>query len=71
MGESLFTPKHENSPEGEGYVMCIRYQLMKNVSEVLILDAQNVSAGPIAIIEVPRRIEYDFHGSIIRKWDIV
>jgi carotenoid cleavage dioxygenase-like enzyme len=71
VGESLFTPKHENSPEGVGYIMTIRYNLMENRSEVIILDAQNVSAGPIATIEVPRRIEYDFHGSIIRDWDLI
>lgn len=69
VGESLFTPKYENSPEGVGFIMAIRYNLMKNVSELLILDAQNVAAGPIATIKVPRRIEYDFHGSIIRDWD--
>jgi len=70
VGEALFTPKHKDSPEGEGYIMTIRYNLMENVSDVLILNAQNVSAGPIATIKVPRRIEYDFHGSIIRDWDI-
>ena len=70
VGESLFTPKHKNSPEGEGYIMAIRYNLMENKSDILILNAQNVSAGPIATIKVPRRIEYDFHGSIIRDWDV-
>ncbi len=70
VGESLFTPKHKNSPEGEGYIMAIRYNLMENKSDILILNALNVSAGPIATIKVPRRIEYDFHGSIIRDWDV-
>ena len=70
VGESLFTPKHEDSPEGVGYIMAIRYNLMENKSDVLILDAQNLAAGPIATIKVPRRIEYDFHGSIIRDWQL-
>ena len=66
VGEALFTPKFPDSPEGVGYVMFIRYSLVENISEVCIVDAQNVSAGPIAQIKVPRRIEYDFHGSILR-----
>ena len=70
VGEALFTPKYEDSPEGVGYIMCVRYNLMENRSDMIILDAQNVAAGPIATIKVPRRIEYDFHGSIIRSWDI-
>ena len=70
IGESLFTPQFEDSPEGIGYVMTIRYNLMENRSDLLILDAQKVSEGPIATIKVPRRIEYDFHGSILRDWDL-
>jgi carotenoid cleavage dioxygenase-like enzyme len=70
VGEALFTPKYEDSPEGVGYIMCVRYNLLENRSDMIILDAQNVAAGPIATIKVPRRIEYDFHGSIIRSWDI-
>jgi carotenoid cleavage dioxygenase-like enzyme len=70
VGEALFTPKHEDSPEGVGYVMMVRYNLVENKSEVVILDAQNVAAGPLATIKVPRRIEYDFHGSIIRDWEL-
>jgi len=68
VGEALFTPKHKDSPEGEGYIMTIKYNLMENKSEVIVLDAQNVAAGPIARIKVPRRIEYDFHGSILRDF---
>lgn len=69
VGEALFTPRHEDSPEGDGYLMALQYDLMENRSEMIILDAQNVSAGPIARVKVPRRIEYDFHGSVIRAWD--
>ncbi len=70
VGETLFTPKYQDSPEGEGYVMTVKYSLEENLSEVLILDAQNVAKGPIARVKVPRRIEYDFHGSILRDWDL-
>ncbi len=70
VGEALFTPKFKDSPEGEGYILFLRYSLTENTSEVLILDAQNLSAGPLAKVKVPRRIEYDFHGSIIRDWEL-
>ena len=70
VGEALFTPKHKDAAEGEGYIMFLRYNLTENKSEVLILDAQHLSAGPIAKVIIPRRIEYDFHGSIIRDWEL-
>lgn len=70
VGEALFTPKHKDAAEGEGYIMFLRYNLTENKSEVLILDAQHLSDGPIAKVIIPRRIEYDFHGSIIRDWEL-
>jgi len=64
-GEALFTPKHTDSPEGDGYVMNVVYDMKDNRSRLLIFDAQRVSAGPLATVQLPRRIEYDFHGNIV------
>ena len=65
IGECLFTPRSTDSPEGEGFIVTVMWNMKSDKSSLLIFDALHVSSGPLAIVEVPRRIEYDFHGSII------
>ncbi|NER10008.1 carotenoid cleavage dioxygenase [Muriicola jejuensis] len=64
-GEAVFTPSHEGSKEGEGYLLNIVYNAQENKSRLTVFDAMNVSAGPVATVHLPRRIEYDFHGNVI------
>ncbi|WP_103924739.1 carotenoid oxygenase family protein [Algoriphagus boritolerans] len=64
-GEAVFTPKHADSPEGEGYLMNVVYDTKENKSRLTIFDAMEVDKGPIATVHLPRRIEYDFHGNIV------
>lgn len=64
-GEAVFTPKKASSPEGEGYLMNVVYNMNENKSRLLIFDAMNVAAGPVATVHLPRRIEYDFHGNVV------
>nr|MBS0037237.1 carotenoid oxygenase family protein [Saprospiraceae bacterium] len=65
-GEALFTPKFDDSPEGEGFLLNLVYDLKANKSKLTIFDAENVSRGPIATVQLPRRVEYDFHGSVVK-----
>ena len=64
-GEALFTPRHPDSSEGDGFVMNIIYDVNTNLSDLLIFEALRISEGPIATVHLPRRIEYDFHGHIV------
>ncbi len=64
-GEALFTPRHPDSPEGDGFLMNVVYDMKANTSRLLIFDALRVAAGPVAVVQLPRRIEYDFHGNIV------
>jgi carotenoid cleavage dioxygenase len=45
--------------------MNVVYDMKDNRSRLLIFDAQRLSAGPLATVQLPRRIEYDFHGNIV------
>jgi carotenoid cleavage dioxygenase-like enzyme len=64
-GEALFTPRHKDSAEGDGYLMNVVYDIRENKSRLMIFDARRVAAGPLAVVQLPRRIEYDFHGNIV------
>jgi carotenoid cleavage dioxygenase len=38
---------------------------------VLILDAKNIEAGPVAIIELPFRLRNGIHGSWVNRSDLL
>jgi len=60
-GEAVFAPKVGAQSEDDGYLICFVQDETTGQSECLILDAQNVTAGPVATILVPYRVPYGFH----------
>ena len=62
-GEPIFVPRKANAEEGDGWLVSVVYRGEDDVSEFLVLDAQNVGAGPIATARLPRRIPFGFHGN--------
>ena len=62
-GEVVFAPKLGSQTEDDGYLICFVQDETEDQSECLILDAQDVAAGPVATILVPYRVPYGFHAS--------
>ena len=62
-GEWLFVPF--GADEDAGYVMCFVHDDTMRTSEFVIVDATSVTAGPVARIEMPKRVPYGFHGTWI------
>lgn len=58
--EPFFVPN--GSAEGEGWILAFVYDRAADRSHLAILEALNVQAGPIAEIEMPRRVPHGFHG---------
>ena len=50
-GEWLFVPRGEQ--EGEGFLVTYVYDATTDASELVILDAQDVGAGPLAEVSLP------------------
>ena len=61
--EPCFVPRTPDAPEGDGYVIALVDNLVTNYSDLVILDAQNVEAGPIARAKLPIRIRSGLHGN--------
>ncbi len=61
--EPIFVPRSADAAEGEGYLVAPTFNVESNTSDVVVLDAMNVSAGPIATAHLPTRIPYGFHGT--------
>ncbi len=58
--EGVFVPV--GAGEDEGYVVAPVFDAGKGTSEVRVIDAQRFSAAPLAVIELPVRIPFGFHG---------
>jgi len=63
VGEPIFVPRAENSPEGEGFLLALVYRATEHRSDLLVLDAENVEAAPIATVKLPHRVPFGFHGN--------
>jgi carotenoid cleavage dioxygenase len=62
--EGVFVPAGEG--EDEGYVLAPVYDAARRASDVLVLDARNFSAKPLAVVHLPVRIPFGFHGNFAR-----
>ncbi len=61
--EPVFVPRHEHADENDGWLLSYLYDQESNLSDVVILEAANLSAGPVATVHLPRRVPYGFHGN--------
>ncbi|MFS2162533.1 carotenoid oxygenase family protein [Variovorax sp. Varisp62] len=63
--EPHFLPRRPDSPEGDGWLLVIVNRLAEGRSEMAVLDALNVTAGPVALYDVGVRVRSTFHGNWI------
>jgi carotenoid cleavage dioxygenase-like enzyme len=62
-GEWLFVPEGSSREEDAGYLLTFLYDGTRNKSELVIVDASDVRAGPVARIAIPQRVPYGFHAT--------
>ena len=60
--EPVFVRKPGAAAEDEGWIMSYVYDPKRNLSDVVILDAQDFAGDPIATIRLPVRVPFGFHG---------
>ncbi|MBV8592994.1 MAG: carotenoid oxygenase family protein [Caulobacteraceae bacterium] len=63
VGEPVFVPRTDDAPAGDGHLLAVVYRGDTDSSELLVLDAADIAAGPVAVGAVPRRVPYGFHGN--------
>jgi all-trans-8'-apo-beta-carotenal 15,15'-oxygenase len=62
-GEPIFVPHPNGSQEDEGWILILIYDASHHRSDLVILDAQNIAASPVAILHLKHHIPYSLHGS--------
>ncbi|MBA2651604.1 MAG: carotenoid oxygenase family protein [Tatlockia sp.] len=60
--EPIFVPRSSNAAEGDGFLLSYVYREAIDRSDLVILDAQQVDDEPLAIIQLPHRVPFGFHG---------
>ncbi len=63
VGESVFCPDPAGTAEDDGWLLNVVYYDDTDHSELVILDARDVAAGPIATVRAPQRVPFGFHAN--------
>jgi len=60
--EPTFAPRFYGAPEGDGYLMVPAIYHEVHLSDLLIFDTRDISAGPIATVKMPFQMGWSAHG---------
>ncbi|GAU66801.1 putative dioxygenase [Streptomyces sp. NBRC 110611] len=61
-GEAVFAPA-DDRPGGPGWLITYVYDATTDTSDLVVLDAEDISADPVATVHLPQRVPYGFHGN--------
>ncbi len=61
--EPVFVPESADAGEDEGWIMAYVYDKSTDKSDVVIIHAQDFTAPPVAMIHLPARVPFGFHGN--------
>jgi carotenoid cleavage dioxygenase-like enzyme len=60
--EPVFVARSANAAQGDGWLLTFVGRRAENRTDLVILDALDLSAGPVATIRFPMRLHEGFHG---------
>lgn len=63
VGESVFAADPAGTAEDDGWLLNAVYDDERDTTDLLVLDARDVSAGPVAAVHLPRRLPFGFHAN--------
>ena len=64
-GEAVFAPHPNIQNEDEGWLITFVHNSREETSELVVINAQDVTSEPIARVLIPQRVPYGFHGAWI------
>ena len=65
--EPVFVPASATAAEDVGWLLTYVYDAARDGSDLVILDAADVTGKPVATIALPQRVPFGFHGSWIEE----
>lgn len=70
-GEPVFVPLSdvegdvESATEDQGYILSVMYNASTQLSELHVLDAQQFTSPPVAVVKLGARVPFGFHGNFV------
>ena len=61
--EAVFVPSGPDAAEDDGWVVAIVYDANRDASDLLVLNAGDFTGQPQAVVQLPRRFPFGFHGN--------
>ena len=62
-GEAVFVAAADGRNEDDGWLLAFVYDKGRHSSDLVVLDASEPEASPVATITLPQRVPFGFHGS--------
>ncbi|MBD2515636.1 carotenoid oxygenase family protein [Nostoc sp. FACHB-973] len=62
-GEAVFAPRPGATVEDDGWLMTFVHDEGSDTSELVVVNAQDITAEPVARVIIPQRVPYGFHGA--------
>lgn len=62
-GEHVFAPDPDGTAEDDGWLLSFVTDRATDTTDLVVLDARDLAAGPVARVRVPRRVPIGFHAN--------
>jgi len=69
-GEAVFVPRPGADVEDDGWLVTYVYDTNAEVSELVVVNAQDLGGEPVARVLIPQRVPYGFHGAWVSQQQI-
>ena len=63
VSEPAFVPRTPDAAESDGWLLAFVYRAETNTSDIAVLDAAEIDAGPVATVHLDTRVPNGFHGT--------
>jgi carotenoid cleavage dioxygenase-like enzyme len=63
ISEPVFVARGDDAAEGDGWLLAIVWRARENHSDLAVFNATNVTAGPVALVQLGHRVPDGFHGN--------
>jgi carotenoid cleavage dioxygenase len=63
LSEPVFVPASPRAQEGDGWVLTVAWRGEERRSDLLVLNAGSLAAGPVATVQLSHRVPFGFHGN--------
>jgi carotenoid cleavage dioxygenase len=61
--EAVFVPRAGGTAEDDGWLLSYVYDAARDTSDLVVVAADDLAAGPVARVHLPQRVPFGFHGN--------